>query len=81
MSGREGEGGTSRGRVSHSLPIASLTEWLQAIFPLIDEGKRDVYPLPGIKPLELLLVIPHIVATPAAETWVRRDAPRLLELP
>jgi hypothetical protein len=67
--------------VSHSLPIASLTEWLQAIFPLIDEGKRDVYHLPGIEPLELLLMIPHIVATAATETWVRRDAPGLLEPP
>ncbi len=56
--------------MSHSLPIASLTEWLQAIFPLIDEGKRDVFLLPGIEPLELLLVIPHIIATAAAETWV-----------
>ncbi len=59
----------SRGRVSHSLPIASLMEWLQAIFPSIDEGKRDVYRLPGIEPLELLLMIPHIVAAPGAETW------------
>ena len=44
-------------------------EWLQAIFPSIDEGKRDVYRLPGIEPLELLLVMPHIVATALAETW------------
>ncbi len=51
MSGREGEGGTSRGRVSHSLPIVSLTEWLQAIFPSIDEGKGDFYHLLGIEPL------------------------------
>ena len=57
--------------MSHSLPIASLTEWLQAIFPAIDEGKQDVYRLPSIEPLELMLVIPHIVATAAAETWVR----------
>ncbi len=71
----------SRGRVSHSLPIASLIEWLQAIFPLIDEGKRDVYRFPGIEPLELLLVIPHIVATAAAETWVWQDAPGLLKPP
>ncbi len=48
---------------------------------MIDEGKRDVYCLPGIEPLELLLVIPQIVATAAAETWVRQDAPGLLELP
>jgi hypothetical protein len=64
--------------VSHSLPIASLTEWLQVIFPSIDEGKRDVYRLPGIEPLKLLLVIPHIVATAAAETWgcsSRRENP------
>ncbi len=81
MSGREGEGGTSQGRVRDSLPIASLTEWLQVIFPLIDEGKRDIYCLPGIKPVKLLLVIPHIVATAAAETWVRRDAPGLLKPP
>ncbi len=67
--------------MSHSLPIASLTEWLQAIFPLIDEGKRDIYPLRSIKPLELLLVIPHIVATAAAETWVWQDAPGLLKPP
>ena len=78
MSDREGEGGTSRGRVSCSLPIASLTERLQAIFPLIDGGKRDVYRLPGIELMELLLVIPHIVATAAAETWgclSRRENP------
>ena len=67
--------------MSHSLPIASLTEWLQAIFPSIDEGKRDIYCLPGIELLELLLMIPHIVATAAAETWVRQDAPGLLEPP
>ncbi len=67
--------------MSHSFPIASLTEWLQAIFPSIDEGKRDIYRLPGIKPLELLPVIPHIVATAAAETWVRQDALGLLEPP
>ncbi len=54
-------------------------EWLQAIFSSIDEGKRDVYRLPGIKLLELLLVIPHIVATAATETWVWQDAPGLLE--
>jgi hypothetical protein len=70
----------SQGRVSHSLPIAILTEWRQAIFSSIDEGKRDVYCLPGIELLELLLVIPHIVATAAAETWVWRDALELLEL-
>jgi hypothetical protein len=81
MLGQEGEGGTSQGRVSDSLPIASLTECLQAIFPLIDEGKKDVYRLPSIEPLELLLVIPHILATAAAETWVRRDAPGLLKPP
>ncbi len=67
--------------MSHSLPIASLMEWLQAIFPSIDEGKRDVYCLPRIEPLELLLMIPHIVATAAAETWVWRDAPGLLKPP
>ncbi len=67
--------------MSHSLPIASLTEWLQAIFPSIDEGKRDVYRLPGIEPLELLLVISYIVATAAAETWVWQDAQGLLEPP
>ncbi len=67
--------------MSHSLLIASLMEWLQAIFPSIDEGKRDVYRLPSIEPLELLLVISHIVATAAAETWVRRDAPGLLKPP
>ncbi len=48
---------------------------------MIDEGKRDVYRLPGIKPVEQLLVIPHIVATPATETWIRQDAPGLLEPP
>ncbi len=67
--------------MSHSLPIASLTEWLQAIFPWIDEGKRDGYCLPGIEPLELLLVIPHIIATATAETWVWQDALGLLEPP
>ncbi len=67
--------------MSHSLPIASLMEWLQAIFPSIDGGKRDVYRLPGIELLELLLAIPHIVATAAAETWVWQDALGVLEPP
>ncbi len=71
----------SRGKVSCSLPIASLMEWPQGIFPAIDEGKRDVYRLPGIEPMELMLVIPHIIATTAAETWVWQDAPGLLEPP
>ena len=48
---------------------------------MIDGGKRDVYRLPGIEPLELLLGIPHIVATATAETWVWQDMPELLEPP
>ena len=48
-----------------------LTERLQAICPSIDGPQRDVYRLPGIEPLELLLAIPHRIAAGPTEAWVR----------
>ena len=57
----------------HLIPTG-LTERLQAIIPSIDGRQRDVYRLPGIEPLELLLAIPHRIAAAPTEAWVRRDA-------
>ena len=63
------------------LPVAGLTERLQAICPSFDGPPRDVYRLPGIEPLELLLAIPHRIAAGPTEAWVRRDASGLFEPP
>jgi len=64
----------------HLIPTG-LTERLQAIIPSIDRRQRDVYRLPGIEPLKLLLAIPHRIAAAPTEAWVRRDASGLFEPP
>ncbi len=64
----------------HLIPTG-LTERLQAIIPSIDGRQRDVYRLPGIEPLELLLAIPHRIAVAPTEAWVWQDASGLFEPP
>ena len=63
------------------LRVAGLTERLQAIFPSMDGPQRDVYRLPSIEPLELLLAIPHRIAAAPTEAWVRHDASVLFKPP
>jgi hypothetical protein len=41
---------------------SAMTHRLQAICPLIDGPPRDIYHLPSIEPLELLLPIPDSIA-------------------
>ena len=54
---------------------------LQAICPSIDGLPRDVYRLPSIEPLELLLVILHRIAAAPTEAWVQQDVLELFEPP